>query len=250
MKAARPCIAFLIIAMCGFSPVSLRGQTIRGTLLERDGNRPINLGSVTLLTEAGDPVTSTITNRSGRFELTSPDPGSFLLLAVAFGYRETTVGVFELGEGGEISVEFRIPVEALPLEGILVETSRMAEQLELNGFTRRLQMGFGRFMTPADIEESFAMRTSDLFVGMLNVRLAGGNGDELLIRSRMGYCPPKIYVDGLPQPGGRQSLEYIVQLEAIVAVEVYRRASELPIQYGGPNNTGCGVVVFWTKTGL
>ena len=181
--------------------------------------------------------------------MNSPDPGSFLLLAVALGHRETTVGVFELGEGGEISVEFRIPIEALPLEGFLVEADRVAEQLDLNGFTRRLQMGFGHFMTPADIEESFAMRTSDLFVGMPNVRLAG-NGDELLIRSRMGYCPPKIYVDGLPQPGGRQSLEGIVQLEAILAVEVYRRASELPIQYGGPNNTGCGVVLFWTKMGM
>ncbi len=181
--------------------------------------------------------------------MNSPDPGSFLLLAVSLGHRETTVGVFELGEGGEISVEFRIPVEALLLEGILVEASRMADQLELNGFLRRMQQGLGRFITPADIEESFAMRTSDLFVGMPNVRLAG-NGDELLIRTRMGYCPPKIYVDGLPQPGGRQSLEDIVQLEAIVAVEVYRRASELPIQYAGPNNRGCGVVVFWTKTGM
>ena len=54
-----------------------------------------------------------------------------------------------------------------------------------------------------------------------------------------------IYVDGLPNLG-RNSLADIVQLEAISAVEVYRRASELPLQYGGPNNTGCGVIVFWT----
>ncbi len=244
-----PFLIIAAVAMCGFSPTSLRAQTIRGTLVERDSNRPINLGSVTLYTEAGDSVTSTITNRLGRFEVTSPDPGTFLLLAVSLGHRETTVGVFELGEGGEISVEFRIPVEALPLEGILVETSRMAEQLELNGFTRRVQEGLGLFMTPADIEESYAMRTSDLFVGMLNVRLAG-NGDRLMIRGFGGYCPPKIWVDGLPQIGVGQSLEDIVPLEAVAAVEVYRRASELPLQYGGANNTGCGVVLFWTKTGM
>ncbi len=130
-----------------------------------------------------------------------------------------------------------------------LQASRVAEQLDLNGFTRRMQEGLGLFMTPADIEESHAIHTSDLFIGIPNVQIRGW--DQLLIRNPFrGFCAPMIYVDGLPQPGGRQSLEYIVQLEAIVAVEVYRRASELPIQYGGANNTGCGVVVFWTKTGL
>ena len=238
----RPCIAFLIIAMCGLSPTSLRAQTIRGMLLERDSDRPINLGSVTLYTEAGDSVTSTITNRSGRFQLNSPDPGSFLLLGAALGHRETTVGVFELGEGGEISVEFRIPIEALALEGILVETSRVAEHLELNGFTRRAQMGFGLFMTPAYIEESLAMRTSDLFVGMLNVAFTGGN------RLMINGCAPNIYVDGRPY-WGVESLEDIVPLEVVAAVELYRRGSETPLQYGVANNTRCGVVLFWTKTG-
>jgi len=243
--------AFLIIAavaMCGLSPTSLRAQTIRGTLLERDSNRPINLGFVVLFTESGDSITSTVTNRMGRFELASPDPGNFLLLAAALGHRETTVGVFELGEGGEISVEFRIPVEALPLEGILVEASRMADQLELNGFLRRMQQGLGRFITPGDIEESLAIHTVDLFVGMLNVQVRGF--DELLIRSSLrGFCAPRIWVDGFPQPRGL-SLGEIVGLEALKAVEVYRRASEIPLQYGGGNDTACGVVLFWTKSGM
>jgi hypothetical protein len=237
------------VAMCGLSPTSLRAQTIRGTLLERDSDRPINLGSVTLYTEAGDSVTSTITNRLGRFELNSPDPGSFLLLGAALGHRETTVGVFELGEGGEISVEFRIPIEALPLEGFLVEADRVAEQLELNGFNLRREIGLGLFMTPADIEESHAQYTSDLLVEMQGVVLVGF--DRLMIRSPIrGFCPPMIYLDGLQQLGGRVNLEDIVELQDVTAVEVYRRASEIPIQYGGPNNTACGVVLFWTKQGL
>jgi len=243
--------AFLIIAavaMCGLSPTSLRAQTIRGTLVERDSNRPIYLGSVTLYTEAGDSVTSTITNRMGRFEVTSPDPGSFLLLAAALGHRETTVGVFELGEGGEISVEFRIPIEALPLEGFLVEADRMAERLERNGFNRRMQMGLGRFITPADIEQSPALRSNDLFVGMLGMVLTGL--DRLMMLRGGILCAPKIWVDGFLQPGDRQSLEDIVWLESIAAVEVYRPRVEQPLHYGGGNNTGCGVVLFWTKTGM
>ena len=123
----------------------------------------------------------------------------------------------------------------------------MAEELELNGFMTRMQMGFGIFMTPADIEESDAMHTADLFIGIPNVQVRGF--DQVLIRSFGGFCPPMIYVDGLPKMG-RSTLGDIVVLQDVSAVEVYRHASELPIQYGGANDTGCGVVVFWTKSGL
>ena len=58
-----------------------------------------------------------------------------------------------------------------------------------------------------------------------------------------------IYVHGLPQMG-RNALSDIVPLEAVMAVEVYRPRVEKPLHYGGANNTGCGVVLFWTKTGM
>ena len=243
--------AFLVcavLATCGLSPASLRAQTIRGTLLEQDSDRPIYLGFVALYTESGDSVTSTITDRSGRFEVTSPLPGDFLLLAAALGHRETTVGVFELSEGGELTVEFRIPVEALTLEGLLVQADRVAQinqqpALVLNGFSRRMQHGLGRFLTPADIERSTAMRTSELFVGMLGVSFIG---DSVQIRTTRGFCPPRIYVDGMVVPGSE--LDYLVELESLEAVEVYRRATEVPLQYGG-TGAFCGVILFWTKIG-
>ena len=247
----RSSTAFLVcavLATCGLSPASLRAQTIRGTLLEEDSDRPIYLGFVALYTESGDSVTSTITNRSGRFSLTSPVPGNFLLLAAALGHRETTVGVFELGEGGELAVEFRIPIEALTLDGLLVQADRVGQQpsLVLNGFSRRMQHGFGRFLTPADIESSPATRTSDLFIGMLGVSVIG---DRVQIRRFGRPCSPRIWVDGLPQSVDADfPLDFIMPLEAVAAVEVYRRATEVPLQYGG-TGAGCGVMLFWTKTG-
>jgi hypothetical protein len=239
---------FAIFAGCGVSPASLRAQTIRGTLLERDSNRPINLGFVVLLTESGDSITSTITNRMGRFEVASPDPGNFLLLAAALGHRETTVGVFELGEGGELSVEFRIPVEPLTLDGLLVQAGRVGQLpgLVLNGFSRRMQQGLGRFITPADIALSPAFRTADLFVGMLGVSV---DGERVQVRTGGRTCTPQIWIDGLPQSRDADfALDFIIPLEAIAAVEVYRRATEVPLQYGG-SRAGCGVFLFWTKTG-
>jgi hypothetical protein len=109
-----------------------------------------------------------------------------------------------------------------------------------------MQHGFGRFLTPADIESSPAMRTSDLFIGMAGVSVIG---DRVQIRSFGRPCSPRIWVDGLPQTvNGDFPLDFVMPLEAVAAVEVYRRATEVPLQYGG-TGAGCGVMLFWTKTG-
>ena len=44
---------------------------------------------------------------------------------------------------------------------------------------------------------------------------------------------------------GLGGLEGAVDISAIAAVEVYTRASTVPLQWGG-TNAGCGVVLIWT----
>ncbi len=75
--------------------------------------------------------------------------------------------------------------------------------------------------------------------------------DRLMMLRPGGVCAPKIWVDGFPQQlGDRPSLEDIVRLEAVAAVEVYRPRDEKPLHYVRANDTGCGVVLFWTKSGM
>jgi len=100
----------LIAAGALASSPSLHAQTIHGRLLDIDTGLPIDLGLVIMLTESGDSITSALTTQNGYFSLTSPMPGTFLLLGSAWGYRETGDGVFELGEGAELTVEFRIRI--------------------------------------------------------------------------------------------------------------------------------------------
>lgn len=256
------CVAGAAV-LCPAAPAS--AQTIEGTLMEVDSDRPISLGLIILMTEAGDSVTSSVTDAQGRFRVEAAEPGSFYLIASAFGFKETQAGIFELGEDGSMEVEFRVGAQAMPIDGVLVELQRpvLQHQLITNGYVRRLQRGLGHFITPYDIEQAAATSTGDLFRGIpgVHVRTLGGGifaheGESVQFGSPAGYCTPTIYLDGVrlsPAVVTGNSLEFLVPLATIDAAEIYRRPAEIPIEYSATTtriteDSGvCGVIVLWTK---
>lgn len=257
-------LAYALLAIPCFGVGAAGAQTIVGRLMEVETDRPIDLGLIIMLTEAGDSVTSTLTDPSGGFTITSPEPGSFVLVASAFGYRETRAGLFELGEGGEMQVEFRVVPQPMPLDAMIVALNRptLEHSLIRNGFVRRLQRGLGQFITPVEIEQSPAASTAELFRGIPGVivsRPGGGFysylGQQIQMRAPAGLCTPSVYVDGARMSydvSGAMSLDNLIPLDVVDAVEVYRRPAEVPIEYGGTQSPGgeggaCGVLVFWTK---
>lgn len=240
----------------------LRAQTIMGTLMEKETSQPISLGLITLITENGDTIATGVTNSRGEFSVDSPEPGSFLLVASAFGFKDTTVGLFELGVDGEMTVEFRIATTATELEGLIIDvggTSLSRNRLITSGFVERANQGLGHFITPVDIENSFASDAIDLFrsVPGLTVDMSNaGRRQTIQMLSQGGTCSPIIYVDGVKLSVDLTrsvSLSSIISLQDVAGVEIYRRAAEIPLQFGligmGDRESigNCGVVVFWTK---
>lgn len=241
-------------------------QTINGTLMEVETDQPISLGLIILMTEAGDSITSGVTNSEGRFSVSAEESGSFMLIASAFGFKETAAGVFELGDGGEMDVEFRVAAAPMAIDGLLVSLQRPALEHNLvrNGFVRRITRGLGVFITPVDIERSAANDAADLFRGVPGVSLTrpgGGRnafqGELLRMMSQGGYCAPQIYLDGARMSAevtADMPIDLLVPLPEIEALEIYRRPAEIPIEYGmtggsGTGGTGpCGVVVIWTRS--
>ncbi|MEM7414156.1 MAG: TonB-dependent receptor [Gemmatimonadota bacterium] len=257
----------LLVAVVAFVllPASAAGQTINGTLMEVESGTPISLGLVIMMTESGDSVTSGVTNGQGRFSVDAPEAGSFYLIASAFGFKETAAGVFELGGGGEMDVEFRIAAAPMPIDGILVSLQRPALQHQLvkNGFVRRVTRGLGHFITPVTIERTTARTAADLFRGIPGVLLQfpqGGlnafEGETLRMTGVGQYCTPTIYLDGARMAVDmtqNMPIDLLAPLAMIDAVEIYRRPSEVPIEYGMTSSGDaaggpCGVVVIWTKT--
>ena len=257
-------VALVAVVAAGTAQPAL-AQTIDGTLMEAGSDRPISLGLVIMMTTQGDSVTSAVTDSQGRFSLRAEEPGEFLLIASAFGFKETRAGLFELGRDGHMDIEFRVGAQAMPIDGILVELQRPSIQHQLirNGYVRRLQRGLGVFITPYDIEKSGAISTPDLFRNIpgVAVRMVGGGlsahlGESVQFASAMGYCTPTMYVDGqrlTPQVVAAQPLGMLLPLGDIDAVEVYRRPAEVPIEYAGTVSSrdsdpgACGVIVVWTR---
>lgn len=242
-------------------------QTIDGRLLDAQTRLPISLGLVTMLSASGEPVASAITSQEGTFSVSSGEPGDFLLVASALGYGVTPDGVFELGRGGRLSIEFRVAPVPIQVDDLIVSLSRRAHQhpLVLNGFVGRHERGLGRFLTPVDIERSTAESTEMLLEGIDGVHVRTVNtifdlSERVQLTSSSGeWCDPGIFVDGsrIPYDFDRgDRLSQIVPLPTVDAVEIYRRPAEIPFEYGisgvkrsrGAPAGVCGILLFWTKS--
>lgn len=232
-------------------PAPSAAQTITGVLLDRGTDQGVDLALVMLLTTDGDSVGATLSDATGNFRVSSPQPGDFLLAVSALGYQPTVAGsVFTLEAGASMNLEFRIEPRAIEIGGITVETRvALANQPKLirNGFLDRATQGIGRFLTPADIEKSAALTVGDLLAqtGRVTTR-SSIEGERLLMLSSRGYCTPIVYLDGRRLDMSGISLNRLTRVSELAAVEVYRSSSEAPMMYGG-GMAGCGVIVMWTR---
>lgn len=260
--------AALLVAslLIGSLPHPLLAQTLRGRLLEKGTDRPITLALVVLVDAAGDSLVRAITDDLGRFTLTSPRPGDFMVVASALGYEEGRAGVFELGEGGELSVEFRLDLDPFALPGLdVVRRAPMREPpLVRNGFFDRMTQGGGTFFTPIDLERTPHTRITDLLAGVPYLTVVNAYpSDRLLMQDAGSMCAPVVVVDGLMasviegqrrRPGGANeisgsegNLEALVSLKDVEAIEVYRGSQGLPPQFAPMSQGNCGAIVIWTR---
>jgi len=249
-------LQFLVLMSLPLS--SGRAQTIEGRLFEAGSDAPIPLGEVTLLTQSGLVVAWTVSDESGSFSLTAPSAGSFLLKAERMGYRPSVDGIFDLGEGSAITVEFRLPREPVAMDTLEVAAEGRRMRLELAGFYDRMGRESGVFLGPEEIAGKQAVLPTQLFRNVSRVRLRplriGGNaiiihGAAMISLARRGICNPRVFLDGNEVFRGGQELarlDDVVSVSEIVGIEIYRSPAELPTRYMGARSA-CGLIMVWTK---
>jgi hypothetical protein len=266
----------------GAATQSASAQQIRGRLLDVETNRPIAGGVLTLHGADSSLVIATMSDADGHWRLTAPRPGVYLIAARRLGYRPWVSGAVQIEAGAELSSEFHLQSMPLTLDPITVH-AQIRRNLEYNGFFERQRGNFGHFLTPQAIERREAARVTDLLTSIPGVQLmatGGGSVGPAQIMLRGGsmtggaLCRPRVYVDGLMYARGDSrpvraresdateqadleqrmdrslSLDDIGHPSTIAAIEIYRSATQVPVQFGGTSvETLCGVIVIWTRTG-
>lgn len=216
----------------------LTAQAIRGLVLERVTDRPVDLGRVALIEVGGDTVAMATSDARGFFSMTTDDPGHYRVVVEAFGYRLESAGPFELDRGELRVVQINLEPAPVEVHGIDVEAEETATPyLVRQSFTERRKMGFGHFVGPRELDDfrTIIRSTQDLFY-----RFPGVSPGPTMMGSGGRTCRPAIFLDGVRIEPDTPPLEHLE------AIEIYTRAVQAPLQYLWAAE-GCGVILYWTK---
>ncbi len=244
-------------------------NVIRGTVVTEGGGDPLPGAAVTMTDTMGRPITTVVSNDDGAFQLPHPGQGTrFRLQAEHIGYADVT-GAVDFGTRDELAVELVMATRAIELEPIVV-VERRRDFLADMGYYFRKERGLGHFIERTDIERHRPADLTDIVRRTPGVSVQGlgmsrdilmvgafraGGWEERTIMGGSGTggrdCNPAVFLDGaLARPGGTESRQYtpfnqIVDPDMVEAIEVYRRATEVPARFSGEWAT-CGVIAVWT----
>jgi hypothetical protein len=204
---------------------------------------------MTLLDEAGEKLAGTLTDSTGLFGLSSTRGGAHLLKAERVGYRTATTPAMELGAADTLRVEFRLSVQAVLLSPMVVTVQPRRLTGALRDFYQRAERrAWGSFITREEIDRRHPGHTTDLLLTSPGVQVVPTRFGRNTVLLR-GGCPARVYLDGIGVRLHGTSIDDLVRPQELEGIEVYRNEAEVPGQYGGLSNGGCGAVLLWTRRG-
>ena len=197
--------ALLAVLVLSASP--LRGQAVSGTIVDSVSQRPVTGARIVLLDSTGVALNVTVTQADGTFHFNLPGVGQYRLLISRIGYPSIASKRFMVDSAFTARVSLTVPSIPLTLDTVTVVASGAEKRLQYladAGFYRRRQMGFGHFLTRAEIDKRDPVIMSDLFHDMPGVRVtcAGPRSCNITMRAAntmffRGKCEPSIVLDGV-----------------------------------------------------
>ena len=193
------------------------------------------------------------------------------LVGTAMGARADSRGIFHLSglPAGTQTVEVRLlsyspkrytvdlsPQRESRLAAVMDAKAQVLGEVTVQGkptssipgFDDRAKRGMGTFLNRQDIENRQSILTTDLFrtIPGLTVGFDGSNYIVQSSRSLGNGCQVQWYLDGSPFDNSSNDLDQMLRPDDIEAIEVYKSASEVPVQYQG-RDASCGTILVWTK---
>jgi hypothetical protein len=240
----------------------LRAQEIAGVVLDSTSQQPIAGARLILLDSTGTALRAMVTSSDGGFTFSLPAFGEYRLLVSRIGYPPITTKRFIVDSAFTARVSLALPSRPLTLDTVTVVANGVENRLQYladAGFYRRRQIGFGHFLTRADIDKRDPLIMSDLLHDMpgVRVRCTGPRSCDVTMRAAntmffRGKCQPSVVLDGgLLRAGGvgsrgDLSLDDLINPFNVEAVEVYPGPEGVPAQYSGYLSP-CGAIIVWSR---
>ncbi len=238
-------------------PGALHAQAIRGRILSSPDDMPIPQAAVNVVDSLGAVLRRGLSSSDGVFRIDVGDvEGPIYLQAQALGFLTFFDGPIPLHGAETVDLVLRLQPRPFSLDSLTVTVERQSVWLDYTGFYDREKLGAGHHIDREWIvnRRPWARTLSDLLRAIPGVSVDNVGGVRLRGMSRIGMtgmadCPYSVFLDGamvvspmMPDDWWASSL---IRPEDVDGIEVYRRPSEVPVQYSGIG--GCGVILIWSR---
>ncbi len=187
-----------------------------------------------------------MTGASGRFRIVDLPPEQVIVVVQHIGFVPTSVTV-QVAPADTERMAFSLSRIATELDTVVVTAKRLVARMQ--EFELRRAAGFGQFVTRDDIDKGASMGITEVLRPVMGIRLAMDAASNMVAMSarEVRRCPYAIFVDAVPQQAP-VNLNTLPVPADIAGIEVYPGSASIPLQYKSAN-TGCGVILIWTRVG-
>jgi hypothetical protein len=214
-----------------------------GRVIDDASRAPIEGAEVRVRAEGA----TVLTNSRGYFILGQRPAGVYQLQISHLAYTDREVP-FHVSGNLTQNVEIPLTSEAIELPGITVTAAPTRYRRDLEGLIRRMDLGFGQFITRERLENRPGARLGDLLREVPGV-LVFQNGVKSYLEVRGRECQPDVYVDGRPFPLDPALGVNELFSQELEAIEVYK-ATEVPGEFLSAGfQRPCMAIVIWTRRG-
>ncbi len=215
-----------------------------------------------------------VTDSAGAFAFVVPSGVQVALFRLP-GYRPLRMRVSMKGDTVRADATL-MRAAATQLEAVQVSAPTRLAGPGREGFAERRARGFGKFVDSVALRQREDRRMSDVLRELTGIKLLDWREPQSsvvevravspLVPISQGYRAGDIMVSGNPpcfvsvlfngttiyrsergtSSGRPPDFSRDFSVASLEAVEYYRSASEVPMEYGGPN-ANCGVLVLWSR---
>jgi hypothetical protein len=260
-------IRLTVIALV-LTPSIVFAQSIHGVVVEQTSGSRVPHAGIVLLDASGHTRNATLADSAGEYRITAPTPGVYSLSVQGRGLAPIASPKITLTPSSDEEFNAILALGAKALPTVVVKDKSIVHPPPGNPhkydeFLMRRKLGFGHFITRADIESRPQTDSRTLYTKIPGVKY-WQNGSEWYLRSdrcsaglpSIGGRPsdpipptsaadPVVFVDGL-QVSRRNGLDELRSIppNEIEAIEVFQGLSEMPGQLKGD---ACFVIFIWRR---